>query len=185
MKKYFKTIMLAAVAVLGMTTFAACGSDDDPKGEDEKKPTSGEFIYNFYLNEAMLEVGDITITYTDCNGKETTETVTANKCSDDIPAMIEGPTLCYTKKIKATALPATSGYQVTWTRNQNELRQDSYEICYGMYYAFQTNLDSGTVLSSGNTTRGTVDKKKIETYIESYGEGKKITCSVNAEGLPE
>lgn len=183
MNKYFKNIMLAAVAVLGMTTLAACSSSDDDS-EEEQKPTSGNFVFSYYLNEDILKVADITITYTDCSGNETTETVTADKCTKDTPAFsVAKVTLCYTKEIKAASLPATSSYQVTWTRNNSELSQDSYNLSDGMYITFEDN--TGAFSNPGNISGRSINKSNIDGFINESGKFNKVTYKATAEGVLE
>lgn len=186
MKKYFKNIMLAAVAVLGMTTLAACSSSDD-NPEEEQKPTSGVFVYNFYLSETVLKVADIKITYTDCSGKEITEEVTVEKCSKDITngeAKEKGATMCYTKEIKATSLPATSGYKMKWTRTAEELTEEKYSLPYGMLVSFKPNIGSISN-DKGSIHLATPKTSEIDKFINTRNTIEKGTYTANTEGKLE
>lgn len=187
MKKYIKNILLAAVAVLSMTTFAACSSDDDPKGEEETKPTSGDFVYNFYLSETVLKVADIEITYTDCSGKEITEKVTADKCSTDItdgePKTL-GATMCYTKEIKTTSLPATSGYKMTWTVKTGGLTEEKFIIPHGMNVLFKPNIGS-TYKTMNAVKRASVTLDQMDDFIILRNKSDHSTYTATTEGTLE
>lgn len=183
MNKIFKNIMLAAVAVLSMTTFAACSSDDDPKGEEKTK--SGKFVYNYYLCDEIFKVANVTISYADCNGSETTETITADKCSKDIPSQYAayGVNMCYNKEFKAASLPATSGYQVTWTRKAGELDQEKYTLSTVMYYDFK--LDDGSAGNAKSIVQHFVGVKaeSIDNAIDKINKTGKLTYTVGTDGV--
>lgn len=176
--------MLAAVAVLSMTTFAACSSDDDPKKEEEKAK-SGSFIYSFYLSDDALKVADITITYTDCNGKEIKETVTADKCSKDISDKDDvenGITMCYTKEITAASLPATSGYIVEWVRNASQLDKEKYNLSSVIRWGFKLDSESEYKPSQDASYMLGCNAASIDNLIKTKNKRGKKTYTANANG---
>lgn len=182
MKKFYKNIMLAAVAVLGMTTFSACGSDnDEPVGEEKIK--SGKFVYTYYMSDEVFKVADITITYTDCNGKETTESITADKCSTSIPSQYIEYNTCYTKEIKASSLPASSAFQVKWARKSGELDQEKYNLRNSMECTFTVDNGPSNVVSAFEQISTGIMADYIDRFIDSMNMKGKFAYKANADGV--
>lgn len=180
MNKYLKNMMLAAVAVLTMTSFAAC-SDDDKK-DDPEEPKTGEFVYKYYLNEELLEVADLAITYTDCDGKKVTEQVTAEKCTKETANLSNPELLCYPKEIEAASLPATSGFEAVLT--QKEVPTDfKYDLTCGMKYGFV--LSNGTQLTLRDDVTVSKGVDNLNQFINARNKASKHTLSVNADGVLE
>ncbi|MCF0130653.1 MAG: carboxypeptidase regulatory-like domain-containing protein [Pseudobutyrivibrio sp.] len=71
MKKYLKSMLLMAVAIVSATMFVACGDDDDePKKEDTTYLVAGKVVSKF--NEQPI--ADVTVTFTLQSDKSVTYT---------------------------------------------------------------------------------------------------------------
>lgn len=116
MNKYLKHIMLAAVAILGMTTFAACGSDDDAIPEEDSF-YSVKATYIYEANDDLLKAADIYICYLAADGEMMLDSLTENK---------------WTKTITYTLLPDTALYSVICLPHDNASGTYNLEYNYSM-----------------------------------------------------
>ena len=131
-----KTNLLQALMAFVCILFAgfalaSCGDDDDPETPD-KTPTHAEYKYIMNVSQATLDIVNISITYTDGNGKEQTEQVTS-------------PT--WSKTVTCKSLPANFVRTVTLTPKITPDASAKYDIVVEKYgYECKTlNAKGGTV----------------------------------------
>lgn len=77
-----RKIAFGLLACLSFISFNACGDDDnDPTPDPTPKPeeVSASVTYEFSCEPDMLLMTDITVSYTDAEGKEVTETIKETK----------------------------------------------------------------------------------------------------------
>lgn len=158
MKKVFKFMMMALAAVVLTVGFAACSSDDDDDNGGSKPEPTEKASYlemNFSFSEDMLSLFDLTVTYTDVDGSNKTETIS---------------TVDYSKKVNYTKAPSKIAYEVKAAKKANYPTKDSYAIKISYSHKISKNGEYG---SGGISTTTTIKGDKVEDLIKKY-DGKTV-----------
>lgn len=157
MKKLMKIMAMAVVAVVMAAGFASCSKSDD-NGINPSTSTNyyGVMKINLKLSDDVLSLADITVTYTDENSKEHTETLTTGT---------------FTKDIKFNSLPAKALYKVSYKMKENLPNKESFDIA--ITDDSSTGKTDGTkfpilVLSKYDRESGGVSKDMAETIIKDF-----------------
>lgn len=113
-----KTIMMAmsALVLLGVIGFAACDDDDSSKSKTTFKQM--EMLFSYEVSADLLEIADITLSYTDPAGVTTTE-----------PAPLT--TAAWSKSFTSTTIPTSFTVTVSAVLKEGvTLSKDQYQLNY-------------------------------------------------------
>lgn len=169
MKKTFKWMTMALVAIVMSVGFAACSSDDDNNNGGGSGNGNYALSIDLSYSEDLLSLMDITVTYTDANGQNKTEAVTSTT---------------FKKQIVYPSKPSVIKYTVYRTRKSNVPDKDKFDITTAekIWPVLIKNGESYIVDGNfGKTEISTTVKKDL---LDTFFEIKKLTTPLSGEYRP-
>lgn len=153
-----KSGLVALMISACMPTFTACSSDDDSNGGDPAKPTTASMTYKYVVKGDLFSVADITITYTDAEGKSVAETMTDTS---------------WTKTV-VKSLPCSFGFTVAGSMKQGvELTKDLYDVGHGAGWDL--------TVGSGNNNFSHHEPYVTTSYIKADRVAEYVTRSISGK----
>lgn len=148
----FKKFSLGLFTCLALISFNACGDDDDePTPTPEKVTTS--VSYGYSCQPDLLLATDITLTYTDGEGKEISEAITEKEWKKDLTNV---------------AVPFTANMKVVYAKKEGFTPdKDSYNFGdgYGISYA----TSNGKAESNSSTASSiSIAKDRVIEYLDTF-----------------
>ena len=170
MKKVFKFMMMALVAIVMSAGFAACSSSDDdsstpvtPGGgntpETPAETQKASTTIRLKFSQDILDAAKLVISYTDVDGKTKKEEITTTEYSKDIN---------YTNGIPSSS---NMKFDVILTKKSSYPEKDSY-------YVYQSNKGSEIIrnsisISGDIEAETTMTPAEFKSWLESYN-GKNL-----------
>ena len=131
-----KTIISALMAFVCMlaagVVLASCSSDNDDKKTDGGKATHVAFTYALTFDKNTLGIADVNVTYTDGNGKETTEQVKDTEWS---------------RTVTSNSIPATFALKTSVTLKGQPDASRTYDVKASEKYSYKLLSASNKQLS--------------------------------------
>lgn len=158
MKKVMKLMMMAMAAIVLCVGFAACSSDDDddPKTPDTPKVTTGTFKIELAVPADILTIADLSLNYTDAEGKQVTEAITSTT---------------FKKEVNFKKLPATEEFSIAVALKSDYTKKAKYDMEFsGSYQAYKTVDGKATSVTEDGIqfgNKGILDSK-LEQYMSEY-----------------
>lgn len=157
MKKTFKLMMMALVAIVMSVGFAACSSSDDDDNNTPEQPeqpkTYGFTNLRLEFSDDLLAIANVSLTYTAEDGTTKTEAVTTTKISKDIT---------YTKET------TDAMYAIKITLKENYEEKDLYHIVIdNTGTSSSVILVDATVRTDGNYRMENI-KKLLKDWEDIY-----------------
>lgn len=148
MKAFVKFMMCAAV-LMGSVVFSSCSKDDE--GGNDREITDGIMAtHKFYVTPDLLKFVDVTIEWTDFNGKIVTEKVT--------PAELVVEREYLTEKLQGS-----TAMKVNIERNSTEIDKDGeYDI------ALTYDFSAIRLFGSNGTGKPITTGQPIEAFREKH-----------------
>ncbi|QJE29589.1 hypothetical protein HHO38_15310 [Parabacteroides distasonis] len=151
-----RKIAFGLLSCLSFISFNACGDDDnDPTPDPTPKPeeVSASVTYEFSCEPDMLLMTDITVSYTDAEGKEVTETIKETKWKKDL------------SKVK---VPFTANLNVVYTKKEGfTSEKDSYKFGDGLAIGYKTSANKSES-SSPSSSSLDVPKNRVDQYLDTW-----------------
>ncbi len=151
-----KQIALGLFACLALINFTACGDDDnDPTPDPTPTPeeVSASVTYGYSCQPDMLLMTDITVSYTDAEGKETTETVTEAE---------------WKKELSKVKLPFTANLSIVYTKKEGFTPENnSYTFGDGLGISYKRS-DNKSESNSSTASSLSVPKDKVDAYLDIW-----------------
>lgn len=130
--------MMAVVAILCVSSFVACG-DDDNSGEQSTGAKVSSFYYSFAISDDVLSIADVKVSYIGTDGEEKSEYMT---------------TTSWEKTFTANKFDVSAGVAISMTLKDGvELTKTSYTIGLTCTYAIKSTLDGKTVDGTANAIK--------------------------------
>lgn len=145
----FKLSLLLIVLSFSLTS---CSNDDD-NTPTEPETVTATVKYSMADRYDLSKLVDMKVYYTNNDGKEANEVVTA---------------ATWEKTLTKAPVPGTYQVKVTYVRNNKPLEQDSYKFGTGLILSFTTS--SGNMKSTGSARSVTISKSKVEEYLKKFTE---------------
>lgn len=144
MKKFFP-ILLVLFAAFAATMMVSCSSDDD-----DDKVQEQEVSLSLEPNADLLDVLDLSVIYTDENGKTQTETVTDK----------------YYKSFTVSKYPSSGSFSLKATA-KTSFGKDHYTPNLKFEYRADSHQESATITSIGSIYT-TTDLQKFVDQVNKY-----------------
>lgn len=172
--------MMALAAILCVSTFVACGGDDNNEETTDTKTSS--FNYSFSFNDELLSIADVKISYIDTNGEEKSEYVSSTS---------------WEKTFTANKFDVSAGVAISMSlKNGVELTKESYKIKFAYSYLITSTKNGKTVANnpfsiSKDSAIGASDVESIlkrrsgstAFKIDADGQIEKTTLSWSDNGI--
>lgn len=183
MKNLFKSIALMAMLLVGAGAMVACEVENGDGYEPDapaKKPTSATFKLTYCVNSELLEVFDLTMEYTDCEGKTQSVDMPADEWTTNLPkdAKDNGAEKAFVVEVAAASLPATASYSVTYALKSEYPSNDKFNFVRGSYIVYVPNVGEAKTVGSSQISKG-YRPEGFEVYMAAP-QGRSI--SVDADG---
>ena len=165
MKKFAKFMMCAAV-LMGSVVFSSCSKDDE--GGNDREITDGIMAtHKFYITPDLLKFVDVTIEWTDFNGKIVTEKVT--------PAELVVEREYLTEKLQGS-----TAMKVNIERNDVEIDKNAeYDI------AITYDFSAIRLFGSNGTGKPITTGQPIEAFREKHVNIHKSFLEVILNRIPK
>lgn len=181
MKNLFKSIALMAMLLVGAGAMVACeGESGNEPDAPVAKPTSATFKLAYCTNSELLEVFDLTMSYTNCEGETATVEMVADQWTTDVPEQAKeyGCEKAFVVEVAAASLPATASYTVTYTLKSEYPSKEKFNFVRGSYIVYVPNVGEAKTVGSSQISKG-YRPEGFEVYMAAP-QGRSI--SVDADG---
>ena len=175
LKKYFNSAVAVMLLLVTATVNVACSDDDEDKGGSQKVYVKTVTMSATVEPTAdLLNLADITLSYTDDQGANVTQTVTSEKntLNAEITKFPANGTVTYTLKLKT---------------NANIDASKAYKLSKGVKISltsFMSDGKKGGFYASGTPSTQAIPGNKVEEWLS---ENAKKTYNVKIDkdgGLP-
>lgn len=162
MTKAFRIVAIMLGMVMSMG-FVSCGDDDDEPSNPTTTENDVTVSYNVTLSQAYYDYFNITVTYTDINGNEKTETITGDW---KYPAQ----TIKESKAAKAYSLSVVAKPK---SSNPEIVEGQAYKISHSCsVYVYVTNSDGGVIKTNsdptGSSTMSVGNNNAIDYFTQEH-----------------
>ena len=159
LKKYFNSAVAVMLLLVTATVNVACSDDDEDKGGSQKVYVKTvKMSATVEPTADLLNLADITLSYTDDQGANVTQAVTSEKHALDaeITKFPANGTVTYTLKLKT---------------NANIDASKAYKLSGGMKINLTSLMSDGTTggfYSSGSSSTIDIPGNKVEEWLSKY-----------------
>ena len=164
LKKYFNSAVAVMLLLVTATMNVACGDDEEDKGESQKVYVKTvKMSATVEPTADLLNLADITLSYTDDQGANVTQAVTSEKqtLNAEITKFPANGTVTYTLKLKTNAnIDASKAYKLSSGVKINLTSLMSNGTTGGSY----SSGASSTIDISGNKVEEWLSKNAAKTY---------------------
>ena len=164
LKKYFNSAVAVMLLLVTATVNVACSDDDEDKGGSQKVYVKTvQMSATVEPTADLLNLADITLSYTDDQGANVTQAVTSEKqtLNAEISKFPANGTVTYTLKLKTNAnIDASKAYKLSSGVKINLTSLMSNGTTGGSY----SSGSSSTIDISGNKVEEWLSKNAAKTY---------------------
>ena len=175
LKKYFNSAVAVMLLIVTATMNVACGDDEEDKGESQKVYVKTvKMSATVEPTADLLNLADITLSYTDDQGANVTQAVTSEKqtLNAEISKFPANGTVTYTLKLKT---------------NANIDASKAYKLSSGVKINLTSLMSDGTTgdsYSSGSSSTIDISGNKVEEWL-SKNAAKTYSVKIDKDvGLP-
>ncbi|MCF0218214.1 MAG: hypothetical protein HUK14_00380 [Muribaculaceae bacterium] len=188
MKMQLKSLIALAVAVTLGLGFSSCKKNEEP----DPKPTEKTYVFNnaIAFNTGLLDVCDITLEYTDLNGKTETKDVKNLSTKKTTHADKEYTMYVFEEKSTTKTIPAETTVTIKYTVKSDLPAEGTFD-CYilpGFYCGTPSASGEGwsSYASESNSKYlAGLPYDKAATYIERLNNSyNKYTLKFDKDGSP-
>lgn len=192
MKSYFKTLLIAIMAITGFNLFTGCSSNDNSAPEPENEYTKGKFVFCYGAPESELNYVhfEFKFTYLDEKGNEKSETAVVTKEGFTAQSPTQAlQTLTdfryYNYSISINSLPSTVKVETKIVlKSDEELTADKYDVGQSLFiYFLPDGKQYGQSWSSSSVSSKGVSKERLTTKLSSYQNSASKTFIIQKSGV--
>ena len=172
LKKYFNSAVAVMLLLVTATMNVACGDDEEDKGESQKVYVKTvKMSATVEPTADLLNLADITLSYTDDQGANVTQAVTSEKqtLNAEITKFPANGTVTYTLKLKT---------------NANIDASKAYKLSSGVKINLTSLMSDGTTgdsYSSGSSSTIDISGNKVEEWL-SKNAAKTYSVKIDKDG---
>ena len=172
LKKYFNSAVAVMLLLVTATVNVACSDDDEDKGGSQKVYVKTvKMSATVEPTADLLNLADITLSYTDDQGANVTQTVTSEKntLNAEITKFPANGTVTYTLKLKT---------------NANIDASKAYKLSSGVKINLTSLMSDGTkgdLYSSGSSSTIDISGNKVEEWL-SKNAAKTYSVKIDKDG---
>ena len=172
LKKYFNSAVAVMLLLVTATMNVACGDDEEDKGESQKVYVKTvKMSATVEPTADLLNLADITLSYTDDQGANVTQAVTSEK---------------HTLNAEITKFPAngTVTYTLKPKTNANIDASKTYELSKGVIInltSLKSDGTKGVSYSSGASSTVKILGNKVEEWLSKNAE-KTYSVKIDKDG---
>ena len=172
LKKYFNSAVAVMLLLVTATMNVACGDDEEDKGESQKVYVKTvKMSATVEPTADLLNLADITLSYTDDQGANVTQAVTSEKqtLNAEISKFPANGTVNYTLKLKT---------------NANIDASKAYKLSSGVKINLTSLMSDGTTgdsYSSGSSSTIDISGNKVEEWL-SKNAAKTYSVKIDKDG---
>ena len=172
LKKYFNSAVAVMLLLVTATMNVACGDDEEDKGESQKVYVKTvKMSATVEPTADLLNLADITLSYTDDQGANVTQAVTSEKqtLNAEISKFPANGTVTYTLKLKT---------------NANIDASKAYKLSSGVKINLTSLMSDGTTgdsYSSGSSSTIDISGNKVEEWL-SKNAAKTYSVKIDKDG---
>lgn len=173
LKKYFNSAVAVMLLLVTATVNVSCGDDD----EEDKGGSQKVYVKTVKMSATveptadLLNLADITLSYTDDQGANVTQAVTSEKqtLNAEITKFPANGTVTYTLKLKT---------------NANIDASKAYKLSSGVKINLTSLMSDGTTgdsYSSGSSSTIDISGNKVEEWLSKYA-AKTYSVKIDKDG---
>ena len=172
LKKYFNSAVAVMLLLVTATVNVACSDDDEDKGESQKVYVKTvQMSATVEPTADLLNLADITLSYTDDQGANVTQAVTSEKntLNAEITKFPANGTVTYTLKLKT---------------NANIDASKAYKLSKGVKItltSFMSDGKKGGFYASGSPSTQAIPGNKVEKWL-SENATKTYSVKIDKDG---
>ena len=172
LKKYFNSAVAVMLLLVTATVNVACSDDDEDKGGSQKVYVKTvKMSATVEPTADLLNLADITLSYTDDQGANVTQAVTSEKqtLNAEITKFPANGTVTYTLKLKT---------------NANIDASKAYKLSSGVKINLTSLMSDGTTggfYSSGSSFTMDIPGNKVEEWLSEYA-AKTYSVKIDKDG---
>ena len=172
LKKYFNSAVAVMLLLVTATVNVACSDDDEDKGESQKVYVKTvQMSATVEPTADLLNLADITLSYTDDQGANVTQAVTSEKntLNAEITKFPANGTVTYTLKLKT---------------NANIDASKAYKLSKGVKItltSFMSDGKKGGFYASGSPSTQAIPGNKVEEWL-SENATKTYSVKIDKDG---
>lgn len=181
MKNLFKRAAMMALVLVGAGAMVACeGESGNEPDAPVAKPTSATFKLAYCTNSELLEVFDLTMSYTNCEGETSTVEMVADQWTTDVPEQAKeyGCEKAFVVEVDAASLPATASYTVAYSLKSEYPSKEKFDFVRGSFITYVPNVGKAKTVGSAQVSKG-LRPEGFDIYMAAP-QGRSI--SVDADG---